>query len=91
MGRSQDTLAIAGVVNGISDAHKRWLAAGGMGVLVGDGALPHPGDEQIIEAIMPCGLCRGGVDLRLSAHRQPGYNKDRGPANIFALRVHAGF
>lgn len=91
-GRPQDTLAVAGVVNGISDAHKRWLAAGGMGVLVGDGALPHPGDERIIEAyyaFRPVGWGALTVDYQHIAN--PGYNRDRGPADIVALRVHAGF
>lgn len=91
-GRPQDTLAIAGVVNGISDAHKRWLAAGGMGVLVGDGALPHPGDEQIIEAYYAYRpVAWSSLTFDYQHISNPGYNKDRGPANIFALRVHAGF
>ncbi|WDF74043.1 carbohydrate porin [Novosphingobium sp. KACC 22771] len=91
-GRPQDTLAVAGVINGISDAHQRWLAAGGMGVLVGDGALPHPGDERIIEAyyaFRPVGWAALTLDYQHIAN--PGYNRDRGPANIFGLRVHAGF
>ncbi|MBB3957558.1 carbohydrate porin [Novosphingobium sediminicola] len=91
-GRPQDTLAVAGVVSDISDAHKRWLAAGGMGVLVGDGALPHPGDERIIEvyyAFRPVGWGALTVDYQHIAN--PGYNRDRGPADIVALRVHAGF
>jgi len=91
-GRPQDSLAIAGVVNAISDPHKRWLAAGGLGVLVGDGALPHPGDERIIEAyyaFRPVGWASLTLDYQHIAN--PGYNRDRGPANILALRVHAGF
>ncbi|NOW44040.1 high affinity Mn2+ porin [Novosphingobium sp. SG751A] len=91
-GRLQDTLAVAGVVNGISDAHKRWLAAGGMGVLVGDGVLPHPGDERIIEAyyaFRPMGW--GALTLDYQHIANPGYNRDRGPADIIAFRVHAGF
>jgi high affinity Mn2+ porin len=80
------------VVNGISDAHKRWLAAGGMGVLVGDGALPHPGDEQIIEAYYAYRpVAWGSLTFDYQHIANPGYNKDRGPANIFALRLHAGF
>ena len=42
-GRPDDTVGIAGVINGISDKHKRYLNAGGLGILVGDGKLPHPG------------------------------------------------
>jgi len=90
-GRAQDTLAIAAVRNGISQVFKTYLAAGGIGVLVGDGALPHPGDEQIIEAyyaFRPLGWASMTVDYQHIAN--PGYNRDRGPANVVALRLHAG-
>lgn len=91
-GRPQDTLAIATVRNGISQSFQRYLAAGGLGVLVGDGALPHPGDEQIIEAyyaFRPVGWASMTVDYQHIAN--PGYNRDRGPANVVGLRLHAGF
>jgi len=91
-GRAQDTFAVAGVVNGISAAHQRYLAAGGIGVLVGDGALPHPGDEQIIEAYYAY-RPRSWASLTLDFQHvaRPGYNRDRGPANIIGGRVHFGF
>src|SRR5262249_38326364 len=41
--RPDDTFGVAGVVNGISSAHATYLNAGGLGILVGDGELPHPG------------------------------------------------
>lgn len=91
-GRPQDTFAIATVRNGISASFQRYLAAGGLGVLVGDGALPHPGDEQIIEAyyaFRPLGWASMTVDYQHVAN--PGYNRDRGPANVFAMRLHAAF
>ena len=91
-GRGQDTVGLVAVVNGISAAHQRWLAAGGLGVLVGDGALPHPGDEQIIEAyyaLRPVSWASISIDYQHIAN--PGYNRDRGPANIFGARFHAGF
>lgn len=91
-GRAQDTLGLAAVINGIAPAHQRWLAAGGLGVLVGDGALPHPGDERIIEAyyaFRPVGWASITLDYQHIAN--PGYNRDRGPANIFGARFHAGF
>jgi high affinity Mn2+ porin len=46
-GRPDDTIGAAGVVNGISNIHEAFLNAGGLGVLIGDGQLPHPGLEQI--------------------------------------------
>ena len=41
-GRAADTVGIAGVVNGISSAHVAYLNAGGLGIVIGDGQLPHP-------------------------------------------------
>jgi hypothetical protein len=48
-GRSDDTIGIAGIVNGIAPNHQAYFAAGGFGILVGDGALPNYGLEQIVE------------------------------------------
>ena len=48
-GRPDDTFGFAGMVNGISKVRQQFLNAGGLGILVGDGMLPHPGPEQIIE------------------------------------------
>ena len=48
-GRPDDTFGVAGVVNSISSPHQSYLNAGGLGILVGDGKLPNPGSEQIIE------------------------------------------
>ena len=48
-GRPDDTVGFAGVVNGISPEHAAFLNDGGLGILIGDGMLPHPGLEQIIE------------------------------------------
>ena len=44
-GRADDTFGLAGIVNGISGPHIAYLNAGGLGILVGDGQLPHPGPE----------------------------------------------
>ena len=89
-GRAQDTIGVAGVINGISRAHQAYLAAGGIGTLVGDGQLPHPGDEHIIEAYYawrPCKVLSLTADYQFVGN--PAYNKDRGPAHVFVLRVHA--
>nr|WP_226019251.1 carbohydrate porin [Novosphingobium sp. FKTRR1] len=90
--RLQDTVGFAAVVNGISAAHQRWLAAGGLGVLVGDGALRNAGSETIIEAyyaFRPVNWAAITLDYQHIAN--PGYNRDRGPANVFGARFHAGF
>jgi len=91
-GRPDDTLGIAGVVNGISDVHQAFLNAGGLGILIGDGQLPHPGPEQIVEAYYSYAL---SSSTKLSFDYQfilnPGYNTDRGPVNVFAGRWHWTF
>jgi high affinity Mn2+ porin len=96
-GRASDAVAIGGVVNGISSVHERYLAAGGLGILVGDGRLPHPASENIMETYYDIGL--GRVARVASAHLtidyqligNPAYNADRGPVSIFAARLHAQF
>src|SRR6202030_1651186 len=66
-GRPDDTFGLAGVVNDISDPHKAFLNAGGLGILVGDGMLPHPGLEEIIETFysLPVFSWRATFDYQL--------------------------
>ncbi|RSV43236.1 carbohydrate porin [Sphingomonas sp. ABOLE] len=91
-GRTNDRIGLVGIVNGISRDHQRYLDAGGLGVLVGDGKLPHPGSEAIAEAYYDW-QPRKGFDVTFDYQfvANPGYNRDRGPANVLALRLHGGF
>jgi len=91
-GRKDDTVAMALVVNGISKVHEAYLAAGGLGILVGDGQLPHPGAEAIVEAYYSLAVVKG-VHLTLDSQTvvNPAYNRDRGPAEILGLRLHGQF
>ena len=90
--RADDTIGLAVVVNGISSAHQRYLDAGGLGVLVGDGKLPHPGEEYITEVYYDF-AARKSVDVSLDYQfvANPGYNRDRGPAHVFGMRLHGQF
>ncbi|HMD75031.1 MAG TPA: carbohydrate porin [Steroidobacteraceae bacterium] len=91
-GRRDDTIGIAGIVNGISAEREQYFNDGGLGILVGDGRLPHPGAEQIIETYYSIAvLAWAHVSLDYQWVKNPGYNMDRGPAPIFAVRVHAQF
>ena len=98
-GRPDDKVGIAGILNGISSEHAAFFNAGGLGILAGDGdlvfpspGLPHPGWEKILEAYYSYAL---SSSTKLTADYQlidnPGFNTDRGPANIFARRVHWQF
>ncbi len=91
-GRKDDSAALALVVNGISKAHEAYLAAGGLGILVGDGRLPHPGPEAIVEAYYSLGVIKG-VHLTLDSQTvvNPAYDADRGPAEIIGVRLHAQY
>jgi high affinity Mn2+ porin len=91
-GRPNDTIGIAGVINGIAPNHLAYFNAGGLGILIGDGVLPNYGLEQIIEAYYSYALTastRVSFDYQFIAN--PGYNADRGPANVFAGRFHWQF
>jgi high affinity Mn2+ porin len=90
-GRPDDTIGLAGVVNGISSEHIAYLNAGGLGILVGDGQLPHPGLEQILETYykLPLGSWQVTGDYQFIVN--PGYNRDRGPVSVISLRLHTQF
>jgi high affinity Mn2+ porin len=85
---------VAGVGAGfswISAAHARYLALGGVDGFVGDGQL-RAGPESVVEAFYSVNLLKA---VWLSGDYQhiwnPGFNKDRGPVDIFGARVHAEF
>ena len=90
-GRPDDTFAVGGGFNGISKVHQDYLAAGGIGILAGDGALNY-GWEQFFETYYDCAVTHW---LHTSAHYEfvanPAYNRDRGPVHVFGLRAHVEF
>ncbi len=91
-GRAADTIGVGGIINGISSIHEQYLAAGGLGILVGDGQLPHPASENILETWYDFGFGRhANLTLDYQFVDNPAYNADRGPVSIFALRLHAQF
>jgi high affinity Mn2+ porin len=88
-GRKDDTLGAAVAVNALSSAGHRYLDAGGLGILVGDSRLPHPGAEQILEAYYSVGVTKGvTISLDNQLLHNPAYNRDRGPVNVISLRLH---
>jgi high affinity Mn2+ porin len=90
--RPHDTVGLAGVLNGISGARERYLNAGGLGILVGDGKLPDPGPEKILETYYDAAVFRGfQLTLDYQYVTNPAYNRDRGPVSIFAVRAHLQF
>jgi hypothetical protein len=90
-GRSEDSVGVAWVRNGISGAHRDYLAAGGLGFFLGDGQLRYE-PENIFETFYSFALVK---DAWLSGDFQrifgPGYNADRGPVSVVSARFHYGF
>jgi high affinity Mn2+ porin len=90
-GREHDTVGMGYVVNGIAEPHRRYLAAGGLGFLLGDGALAY-GPERILESYYDIKLL-DPLDLAFDYQHvaNPGYDRLRGPVHVFAARVHVEF
>jgi high affinity Mn2+ porin len=91
-GRPDDTLGVVGIVNGLANSHEAYFAAGGLGILIGDGSLPVYRLEKIVESYYNYALTpaiKVGLDYQLII--DPGYNGTRGPANIMAARLHWQF
>lgn len=89
--RPLDRLGVAIVANGFSAVHRDYLAAGGLGFLLGDGDLRY-GPERIVEAYYTAFIGRGvylSVDVQQVTN--PGYNRDRGPVLVPAARLHIDF
>ena len=89
--RRYDRAGLALVTNAISKDHQHYLAEGGLGFLLGDGALNY-GRENIVELYYTAHMWRGiyvAPDLQHIVN--PGYNRDRGPALVPSFRLHVEF
>lgn len=90
-GRHGDIVGISSVVNVLSLPARDYFAAGGMGILIGDGRLNY-GNEQILETYY---AWHATTHLTTTLDYQyidnPAYNRDRGPVSIVGVRLHADF
>jgi high affinity Mn2+ porin len=87
-GRPDDEAGLALVVSGISSLHRRYLAAGGYGFIIGDGGLRY-GPEVLGEAYYRLALSHEvAVGLHYQPIVNPAYNRDRGPVQVFTVLVH---
>lgn len=86
--RPLDHLGLAFASNGLSKDHEAYLAAGGRGLILGDGRLNY-GRENIAEAFYNAKVASFlEVTFDYQFALFPGYNRDRGPVHIIAARVH---
>jgi carbohydrate-selective porin OprB len=90
-GRMDDRLGIAYAWHGLSPGHRDYLAAGGSGFLLGDGKLNY-GLEQIFETYYRVRLNQyAQLTPDFQYIRNPAYNRDRGPVEVYSLRLHLMF
>ena len=86
--RRLDRAGLAFSSNGLSGDHRRYLALGGKGFLLGDGQLNY-GREKIFETFYTVHLWRGVFGAFDVQHlNNPGYNRDRGPVLVPSVRLH---
>jgi high affinity Mn2+ porin len=86
--RPDDTLGVAAVVSGISKANQQYLAAGGLGILDGDGALNYA-KEWVLETYYNRRITKhfhGTLDYQFVSN--PAFNNARGPVSVFGMRLH---
>jgi high affinity Mn2+ porin len=89
--RPNDTVGLAGALNGISKVHQDFFAAGGLGILAGDRALTY-GLEQILETYYDFQVWKTvHVTLDYQFVNHPAFNRDRGPVSVFGARLHWTF
>jgi len=86
--RPKDEAGLAFIVDALSRDHRDYLAAGGLGFMIGDGKLNY-GLEKIAELYYKA-LLRKGIWLTADYQfvQNPAYNRDRGPVHVFGLRLH---
>jgi len=88
--RPDDRLGVADVMDGLSADHRDYLAAGGLGFLLGDGALRRYGPENIIEIyyrLQIPHLSFAQISPAIQHIENPGFNEDRGPLYVYTIRV----
>ncbi len=87
-GRPGDEAGVAAVASGLSDPHRRYLVAGGLGFLLGDGRLRY-GPELLGEVYYRAAVTREvSAGVGWQPIMNPGFNRDRGPVHVLTGRVH---
>lgn len=86
--RKDDVLGTSFTAGGLSAVHREYLAAGGSDFLIGDGRLNyHP--EYVWESFYSARLFPGFfASFDFQHDTNLAYNHDRGPVNIYSLRLH---
>jgi high affinity Mn2+ porin len=89
--RGSDVVGVGGIISGLSQEHRQYLEAGGLGVILGDGRLNYA-PEEVIETYYLLGLTKNiALSLDYQFINHPGFNADRGPVSVGAFRFHFEF
>jgi high affinity Mn2+ porin len=90
-GRERDEAGAGLVVSGLSGPHRAYLAGGGYGFIIGDGALRY-GPEVLGELFYRAGLTEQvSLGVNYQPILNPAFNRDRGPVHVFTGRAHIAF
>ena len=89
--RTEDTFGLANALNGITKVHQEFLAAGGTGILAGDGALNYSWEDavEVYYDFKVWKTIHAALDYQFVVN--PAFNHDRGPVSFFGARVHWEF
>ncbi len=90
-GRPGDHIGLGTNVGFASNGRRNYLEAGGIGFIVGDGRLNYR-PEWVSEAYYDARVVAGvNMALNYQLAVNPGFNADRGPVHLFALRLRTAF
>ena len=91
--RPDDSFGMSLMVDWISADRLRFLEAGRVSFFIGDGTKNfHSGSEQILETFYSYGFFKNNwLTLDWQYIKNPAYNADRGPVNVFGARYHVEF
>ena len=87
-GREKDTAGLGYAASFLSASHVTYLNMGGIDGFLGDGAITYK-PEQVVDLYYQCHVMKSTwVSADYQHLANPGYNADRGPVNIYGVRVH---
>ena len=90
-GREKDSAGLGYAQSWLSKDHATYLNRGGIDAFLGDGKINYS-PERVVDIYYQCHAMKS---VWLTADYQhlmnPGYNSDRGPVNIYGVRVHLEF
>jgi hypothetical protein len=89
--RPADYTGVAMNFGWISEPHARYLALGGIDGFIGDGFIT-PGIERVVDVFYSVNVRKSfWISGDYQHITDPAFNKDRGPVNVFSVRIHGEF